>query len=105
MACELTVSFVSATKPLESLGLDPWLSVSPNAIAAPRYGDSSQVELLVESCRLNLSFLMAPSCPLVCSSKKRMSRCKSLHIIPAEYERVRATVLLSPARRQVNAQS
>ncbi len=25
-----------------------------------------------------------------------MSRCKSLHIIPAEYERVRATVLLSP---------
>jgi hypothetical protein len=56
MECELTVSFLSAAKPLESLGLEPWMSVSPNAIAAPRYGNSSQVELLVESCRLNLSF-------------------------------------------------
>ncbi len=55
MECELRVSFVSAAKPLESLGLEPWLSVNPNAIAAPRYGDSSQVELLVESCRLNLN--------------------------------------------------
>ena len=34
-----------------------------------------------------------------------MSRCNSLHIIPAEYESVRATVLLVPTRRQVNAQA
>ncbi len=50
------MSFVSAAKPLESLGLETRMSVSPNAIAALRYGDLSQVELLVESCRLNLSF-------------------------------------------------
>jgi hypothetical protein len=56
MECELRVSCVSAAKPLESLGLEPWMSVSPNAIAAPRYGDSSQVEFLVESCCLILSF-------------------------------------------------
>ncbi len=56
MECELGVSFVSAAKPSESLGLKPWMSVSPNAIAALRYEDLSQVELLVESCRLNLSF-------------------------------------------------
>ena len=56
IGCEPLVSFVSAAKPLESLGLETRMSVSPNAIATPRYGDSSQVELLIESCRLNLSF-------------------------------------------------
>ena len=55
MECELWVSFVNAAKPLESLGLEPWMSVSPNAIAALRYEDLSQVELLFESGGLNLS--------------------------------------------------
>ncbi len=56
IGCELLVSFVSAAKPLESLGLATRMSVSPNAIAAPHYGDTFQVELLFESCRLILSF-------------------------------------------------
>ena len=50
-----------------------------------------------------LFMFAAPQCPLACSSKKRMSTCKCLRMIPAEHERVRATVLLSPTRRQVNA--
>ncbi len=55
MECEVPVSFVSAAKPLESLGLETRMSVSPNSIAAPHYGDASQVELLFESCGLILS--------------------------------------------------